>query len=189
MKTSTQNTTSNLIIFMNKHAKILIALFVLVLLSSCSDDSNTNDDDNTDDDETVDNDVISPLEDMGEPQVVASGLLSAEGPVWHASTETLFFSDIPASIIYSLDVNTLELTTFRSPSNASNGLAFDNEGYLLAAEQETRLISRMDITTNEVENYIETVNIDGEDLLFKKIQTDNLNYWFGAKILLKSKVK
>ena len=98
--------------------------------------------------------VSNPLEGMGEVTSVATGFISTEGPVWHAPTNAMIFTDIPGNTIYSLYVDTNEVTVVRSPSSLANGLALDAEGYLLAAEQETRVISRMNMVTGEVLPYI-----------------------------------
>lgn len=142
---------------------LFIACFSMMLFTSCSDSSDDSTDTET---EEVDETGESPLEGIGEVEVAATGFISTEGPAWHEASESIFFTDIPGNTIYSLDVNTFEVSTLRSPSDTSNGLAIDAEGYLLAAEHGTRTITRMDLTTNEVNPYIETVNYEGEDKMF-----------------------
>lgn len=75
---------------------------------------------------------------------IASGFQFTEGPVWHPKGH-LFFSDIPASIIYRLDPGKLGVP-WRTPSGQSNGLTFDRQGRLVACEHATRRVSRTEET-------------------------------------------
>lgn len=97
---------------------------------------------------------INPLIGIGEVRSVATGFISTEGPVWHAPSNAMLFSDIPGDTIYSLYADTNEVSVVRSPANLPNGLAIDSEGYLLIAEQQTQVISRMNLVTGEVLPYI-----------------------------------
>lgn len=112
------------------------------------------------------NNASNPLIDMGRVEVVASGFISTEGPVWHADSESIIFSDIPGDTIYQLKVEVGELTKLRTPSSTSNGLALDNEGYLLAAEQQSRTITRMNLSTGDVTPFISTVNYQCQQRAF-----------------------
>jgi sugar lactone lactonase YvrE len=103
----------------------------------------------------------NPLNGMGEVTAVASGFISTEGPVWHSKSNSLIFTDIPQNTIYSLEADTNKLSILRKPTETANGLALDIDGHLLAAEQTTRIISRMNLTTSEVEPFITHVNING----------------------------
>lgn len=79
-------------------------------------------------------DTCAPLER------VATGFLFTEGPLWDAGTRSLLFSDIPADRIYRWrDGAAAEV--FREPSGKSNGLAWDEDGRLLACEHLTRRVS------------------------------------------------
>lgn len=98
--------------------------------------------------------ATDPLQGMGPVRSVARGFISTEGPVWHERSGALIFSDIPGNTIYALYVDSNDVAVVRSPSNLSNGLALDADGYLLSAEQETRIISRMNPVTGEVLPYI-----------------------------------
>lgn len=98
--------------------------------------------------------------------LVASGFIATEGPVWHADSGSLFFTDIPASTIYQLKVNTGALSKLRTPSGRSNGLALDGKGFLLAAEQQSRTITRMNLETNDVKPFISTFDSEGEARAF-----------------------
>ena len=95
------------------------------------------------------------------PVIVASGFKMTEGPVWDTASATLIFSDIPGNTIYAFDPASGEKQVWRSPSDNSNGLALDTDGYLLAAEQRTRMITRIDPETRASEPLIESVEIDG----------------------------
>jgi gluconolactonase len=72
----------------------------------------------------------------GEVETVATGFQFTEGPIW-LQTGKLLFSDIPADKIYYADK-----TIFRDPSGQSNGLTLDREGRLIAAEHQTRRLTR-----------------------------------------------
>ncbi|HEX4130848.1 MAG TPA: SMP-30/gluconolactonase/LRE family protein [Pirellulales bacterium] len=52
----------------------------------------------------------------------------------------LFFSDVPASRIYKVDRQG-NLSTFREPSNNSNGLMFNAAGELVACEMQGRVVA------------------------------------------------
>ncbi len=81
------------------------------------------------------------FEQVGQPFLIAQGFLFTEGPVWNKREGYVLFSDIPASIIYKLTLpNHIEV--FRSPSGNSNGLAYDTDGLLLAAEHGSRTVTR-----------------------------------------------
>ena len=111
-------------------------------------------------------DYSNPLLGISEPTIVATGFISTEGPVWHQPSNSMLFSDIPGNTIYSLEVDSGDLSVVRSPSTVANGLALDGEGYLLAAEQESRIISRMNLDTGEVLPYISQVQFEGSERAF-----------------------
>jgi gluconolactonase len=77
--------------------------------------------------------------DVGPVEKVTGGFQFTEGPMWHPDGY-LVFSDIPADTIYRLKDGEKEV--YRRPSGNSNGLAFDEEGRLLACEHGTRTVSR-----------------------------------------------
>lgn len=72
---------------------------------------------------------------------VTGGFEFTEGPVWLPDGH-LFFSDIPADIIYRWVPGTPKAEVFRSPSGNSNGLTLDAEGRLIACEHGNRRVSR-----------------------------------------------
>jgi gluconolactonase len=86
-------------------------------------------------------------------EILASDLGWAEGPVWVAALNSLLFSDLAADKVYRWDESAgLRVYLFPSghvPDNApqawrgSNGLAIDQHGDLLLAQQSNRRVSRM----------------------------------------------
>jgi gluconolactonase len=78
---------------------------------------------------------------IGELITIGDTFRFTEGPVWDAAHKVLFFSDIDANRIYQLALPDT-ITVFREPSNKSNGLVFDGEGCLLAAEHGSRSVTR-----------------------------------------------
>ena len=63
---------------------------------------------------------------------VTGGLQFSEGPAWHP-LGFLLFEDIPRNRIMKLEAGD-KVGVFREPSGRANGLAFDREGRLVAAE-------------------------------------------------------
>lgn len=77
------------------------------------------------------------------PDVLGSGYGFIEGPLWH-DDGYLLFADIPGDTIHRWD-ETSGVSVFRTPSGKANGLAWDNEGRLLACEHVTSVITRTQI--------------------------------------------
>ena len=86
-------------------------------------------------------------------EVLAEGHDWIEGPVWDSKGGRLLYSDIPRNTIYEWS-EAGGRAVFMKPSGytgvidygrepGSNGLAFDNEGHLLAAEHGDRRISQL----------------------------------------------
>jgi gluconolactonase len=65
-----------------------------------------------------------------------------EGPVWFGDGRYLLFSDIPNNVILRWTEETGEVTTFRSPSNNSNGHTRDPQGRLVSCEHLSRRVTR-----------------------------------------------
>lgn len=80
--------------------------------------------------------ALAGLHDPASLEKLTTGYQFTEGPVWRADG-TLLFSDIPANRIYT---GTGEV--FRDPSHQSNGLTLDREGRLIAAEHQSRRVTR-----------------------------------------------
>ena len=78
---------------------------------------------------------------IGTPVAVPGTFQFAEGPLWDAANARLLFSDIAADTIYQLKLPST-VTVFRTPSHGANGLGFDLSGRLLAAEHQSRSVTR-----------------------------------------------
>jgi gluconolactonase len=74
---------------------------------------------------------------------LAGGFDWAEGPVWFGDAGCLLFSDIPNNRIMRWTEE--GLTTFRMPSNYSNGHTRDREGRLISCEHGTRRVTRTEL--------------------------------------------
>jgi sugar lactone lactonase YvrE len=81
-----------------------------------------------------------PLAGIGEVELVADGFQFTEGPQWMENDGVLLFTDF-AGAIFQVAVDD-EISVFRRPSDGANGLAVDTEGRLLAAERDTRRVTR-----------------------------------------------
>lgn len=81
------------------------------------------------------------IEANAQLEMLASGFQFTEGPIWDANQQCLYFSDIPANKIYRYSPET-GATEYRNPSNFSNGLTLDHDGYLIACEHHTRRVTR-----------------------------------------------
>ena len=86
-------------------------------------------------------------------EVLASGFIWAEGPVWVKDGGYLLFSDVPQNTVFKWNAKE-GLTTFLKPSGftgagkygdepGSNGLTLDSQGRLILAEHGDRRISAM----------------------------------------------
>lgn len=71
---------------------------------------------------------------------LATGFDWVEGPVWFGDHECLLFSDIPSNRIMRWSED--GLSTFRAPSNYSNGHTRDRQGRLVSCEHGTRRVTR-----------------------------------------------
>src|SRR5881227_3064811 len=71
-----------------------------------------------------------------------SGARWSEGPVWMADWRCVLWSDIPNNRILRWDEATGRTSTYRQPSNNSNGHARDRQGRLISCEESRRAITR-----------------------------------------------
>lgn len=72
---------------------------------------------------------------------LCTGFDWVEGPVWFGDHDCLLFSDIPSNrILRWSDAD--GLTTFRTPSNFTNGHTRDRQGRLVSCEHGTRRVTR-----------------------------------------------
>jgi gluconolactonase len=74
------------------------------------------------------------------PKRLATGFDWAEGPVWFGDQGCLLFSDIPSNRILRWTED--GITTFRQPSNYSNGHSRDLQGRLISCEHGLRRVTR-----------------------------------------------
>lgn len=71
-----------------------------------------------------------------------TGARWSEGPVWFAAGRYLLWSDIPNNRILRLDETDGSVSTFRQPSNNSNGHTVDRQGRLVSCEHLARRVTR-----------------------------------------------
>jgi gluconolactonase len=71
-----------------------------------------------------------------------TGLRWAEGPAYFGDHRCLIFSDLPSDRLMRWDEETGQVTTFRSPSNFSNGNTRDRQGRLITCEHRGRRVTR-----------------------------------------------
>ncbi len=80
---------------------------------------------------------------------IATGFLFTEGPIWHGKEQCLLFSDIPANHARRWSEKE-EVSTYRQPSNMSNGMTWDRSGNVLACEHATSQVTRCDLSGGSV---------------------------------------
>lgn len=78
----------------------------------------------------------------GQVEEIAEGFLFVEGPLWKDGAG-LLFSDINGNTIYRWSPDS-GVAVYLCPSGGSNGLAFDQQGRLLAALQGNRQVIRIE---------------------------------------------
>lgn len=93
------------------------------------------------------------LEGLAEANIVATGFIWSEGPVWAEKTRSLLVSDVPGNIIYQwskekgqdvyLKHAGFSDTLDHRGSDGSNGLAIDQNGYLIICQSGARRVARM----------------------------------------------
>lgn len=71
-----------------------------------------------------------------------TGARWSEGPVWFAAGRYLLWSDIPNNRILRWDETDGTVSTFRHPSNNSNGHTVDRQGRLISCEHQARRVTR-----------------------------------------------
>jgi gluconolactonase len=71
-----------------------------------------------------------------------TGARWSEGPVWFAAGRYLLWSDIPNNRILRWDETDGSVSTFRQPSNNSNGHTVDRQGRLVSCEHLSRRVTR-----------------------------------------------
>lgn len=71
-----------------------------------------------------------------------TGARWSEGPVWNAAGRYLVWSDIPNNRMLRFDETGGSVSTFRHPSNNSNGNTVDRQGRMVTCEHLTRRVTR-----------------------------------------------
>ncbi len=71
-----------------------------------------------------------------------TGARWSEGPAWFAAGRYLLWSDIPNNRILRFDECNGAVSSFREPSNNSNGNTVDHQGRLVSCEHLTRRVTR-----------------------------------------------
>jgi gluconolactonase len=71
-----------------------------------------------------------------------TGARWAEGPAWFAAGRYLLWSDIPNNRLMRWDETDNSVSTFRAPSNFTNGNSVDRQGRLISCEHQTRRVTR-----------------------------------------------
>jgi gluconolactonase len=71
-----------------------------------------------------------------------AGARWSEGPVWFGDARCVLWSDIPNNRILRWDEVTGRTSTYRQPSNNSNGLTRDRQGRLITCEHDARRVTR-----------------------------------------------
>src|SRR5258705_10917883 len=74
-----------------------------------------------------------------------AGARWSEGPVWMGDWRCVLWSDIPNNRILRWDEATGRTSTYRRPSNNSNGLTRDRQGRLVTREPDPRPVTRTEI--------------------------------------------
>src|SRR5262245_51339979 len=90
--------------------------------------------------QVLDQSLTEIIDPKAEPEKIAGGYRSTEGPVWHNGDRTLIFSDLSGSMhIWSEEKGAAVL---RQPSAGGNGNTYDHNGLLVTCEQQGRRVSR-----------------------------------------------
>lgn len=86
-------------------------------------------------------DAAASLFESTEPDLVATGFVFTEGPLWDQSG-FLYVSDVDARIHYRVDLASGEKHVIRDNSGGANGAVFDHQGRVVICEQDARQICR-----------------------------------------------
>ena len=86
----------------------------------------------------------SPIPQGAIPEMIVSGTLQPEGPVWKDGLG-LLFSDIQASKIYCWNPVDKSLKSYIDTSYNSNGLTYDLQGRLILTQMGKRRVSRQEL--------------------------------------------
>ena len=98
-------------------------------------------------------------------QRLFTGCFWAEGPAWNGVGRYLVWSDIPNNRQLRLTEEDSKVSTFRSPSNYSNGNTFDYQGRQLSCEHAGRRVVRYE--------YDGTTTVIADSFQGKKLNSPN----------------
>jgi sugar lactone lactonase YvrE len=90
--------------------------------------------------EIIHPDMAKLIEPSAQLEKIGDGFKFTEGPVWHPQKQCLFFSDIPANILYKWTEQD-GFSVHREPSQNTNGLTLNAQGQLLSCEHSGRRVS------------------------------------------------
>jgi gluconolactonase len=76
-------------------------------------------------------------------ETLGTGFEFTEGPIWHPVHRHLTFSDMPGDHMRRWSAEG-GITTFRKPSNKTNGNTYDRHGRMLSCEHATSRVTRTD---------------------------------------------
>lgn len=93
-----------------------------------------------------DDELLTLIDPQVQWEPLAGGFRFTEGPVWMATENALFFSDIPADTVFRWEAPEGIVRQFRRSSRKTNGMTRDPKTYLLACEQVTRRVVQLDRT-------------------------------------------
>ena len=84
------------------------------------------------------------LGDKFDVEVIATGVIFGEGPVWDTRTKALYYTDICGNTVYRWKRGA-KAEPILKPSNYANGMATDKQGRLVVAGWGGRTVFRMDV--------------------------------------------
>lgn len=79
------------------------------------------------------------LEEGAVLQKLAGGFIFTEGPVWIKEEDSLYFSDIPASVTRRWNAHR-GVEVVREPNDKSNGMCRDRDGHMLVCQHAARRV-------------------------------------------------
>ena len=90
--------------------------------------------------EIIHSDMANLIDPSAKLEKIGDGFKFTEGPVWDPQKQCLFFSDIPANILYKWTEQD-GFSVHREPSQNTNGLTLNAQGHLLSCEHSGRRVS------------------------------------------------
>jgi gluconolactonase len=103
--------------------------------------------------------ILNSLFESLEPQVLATGFVFAEGPVWHPSGH-LYFSDIRDSKRYRVDTRTGIVELLAENTFGANGMTFNSNGELVYCQMGKRRVAAV----SETQEIVVADSFDGKKL-------------------------